>query len=357
VIEPIAQEADAGGKNQAADAAQALSGRYREKGTLYLPRGKKKDFEIDLSRYPMIDFGHGEKAILTTGDQVMGVDLPLVQSHWDKIKIVKVPEEAPANEILQSIFAAFSGETGMDRLTFGDTGISVQVKGQWIRSHPSSDGQSIQHTCITLIESDAEKTHDTIVAYLEQNDILISDVTPSAQATRPSPGKTIAKTEKKQLNGSTPKDFVAAFSQTMGFGYAPNTPISFPYAGIQVEAQSNLLSFGNGKQVLVDFGDLYGDAQKAIKETGIDIIKIPANADSFDMIRLLMETAGLAYIDSPVYHGADRGEEFNTTITVDGILVPQINGQDHLFMDKQLPDPIESFFQTKGIQLVAINVR
>jgi hypothetical protein len=139
----------------------------------------------------------------------------------------------------------------------------------------------------------------------------------------------------------------------MGFVYAPNTPISFPYAGIQVEAQSNLLSFGNGRQTLVDFGDLYGDAGKAIKATGIDIVEFPPLADPFDVISRLLETAPMEATESPVFYAADRSEEFNTAITVTGILVREKN---QLFLKKQLPEQIERFVRSEGMQPVVIEV-
>jgi len=60
----------------------------------------------------------------------------------------------------------------------------------------------------------------------------------------------------------------------MGYNYAQNVAITFPYAGIQIKALSNLVSTGDGKSLLVDFGDLYGDAIIAIKKTGLDIIQI-----------------------------------------------------------------------------------
>jgi LysM repeat protein len=354
LIEPAPEKEAQEEKKHAGDAAKVLDGRYLDKGTLYLPRGKQKDFEIDLSRYPMIDFGYGDKAVLTTQDEVMDVALPLVQSYWDNIKIVKVPEKASSGEILQSILTAFSEKASMDRLAFGDTGVFIQVKGQWIRSRPSPDGQSLQHACITLIESDAQRTHEAIVRYLEQNDIIISDIALSSESPPPPSGNAIPRGESNRIDYSSPNDFIAAFSRILDFSYAPDTPITFPYAGVQVEAKSNLLSFGNGRQVLVDFGELYGDAEKAIKATGLDIVTLPQSADAFEIIRRLMETAAVDHTAFPIFHGAERPDEFNTTIRVDGILIPRKEGEDQLFVKNQPPDLIGSFILSKGIQMVVI---
>ena len=72
-----------------------------------MPQGK--DFELDLSRYPMIDMGNGSKVILTTQDKVMNVDLPLIQSYWKDVKVVKIESDASAQDILQSVLDEFLG--------------------------------------------------------------------------------------------------------------------------------------------------------------------------------------------------------------------------------------------------------
>ena len=43
----------------------------------------------------------------------------------------------------------------------------------------------------------------------------------------------------------------------MGYRYAPNVSITFPYAAIQVKAVSNLVTKRNGSPLLIDFGDFY----------------------------------------------------------------------------------------------------
>ncbi len=337
--------------NARADAAQAMDGRLLNKGTLFLPMEKEKDFEIDLSQYPMIDLGYGEKVVFTTENMVMGVDLTLVQSYWDKVKVVQVPKNASSETILDSIFSTFSGETAMDQLAFEDGGTKIQVKAKWIRSHPSPDGHVIRHTCITLISSREEQTHDAIVRYLARNDILIKDVSTVPLPEAPPSEET---TDLERIDWTDPKRFIDTFARTMGFTYSPGIQVSFPYAGVQIAAQSNLLSFGNGKEVLVDFGDLYGDAVKAIEATGLEILQFNGDSEPLVIIGHLMDAAGIDYTQSPVFYGANRPVEFNTAITVNGILVQTKSGQDRLFIKKQIPQLIETFLLSRKIRLVKI---
>ena len=338
----------------AAEAASAIGGRLLDKGTYFMPMKQGKDFELDLSRYPMIDLNNGSKVILTTQDRVMNVDLPLVQSYWDDVKVVKVPEDASSQDILEAVFAAFAGEASTDRLAFDDGGVNISVSAKWIRTEPSVDGRVPRHSCITPIMSAVQRTHDAIVRYLDQNDIVIKDILSGTSAAAPPPRPTNAVAVVDNIDGTTQKALIESFAKIMGFHYSPNTSISFPYAGIQVQALSNLLSFGNGREILVDFGDLYGDAVKAIRDTGLEILPIKVDAGPMQIIQSLMETAGMAHTASPVFYGANRPAEFNTTISVDGILIPTDSGKQRLFVQKQIPELIKLFLLDQGVRLVRI---
>jgi hypothetical protein len=140
----------------------------------------------------------------------------------------------------------------------------------------------------------------------------------------------------------------------MGFGYSPNTGISFPYAGIQVQALSNLLSFGNGREILIDFGDLYGDAVAAIRQTGLDVLQIQVGAGAVEIIQKVMAAGGMAYMAAPVFYGAERPPEFNTSITVNGILIHMGSGERQLFTPTPVHELVAIFLREQGVQLVGI---
>ena len=338
-----------------AEAAAIMGGRLLDKGTYYLPMKQGKDFELDLSRYPIIDLQNGSKVILTTQDRVMNVDLPLIRSYWEDVSVVKVAENASTEEILEAVLASIPDETGTNRLAFDDQGVSISVSAKWIQSAPSADGSVPRHTCIIPITSAAQRTHEAVVRYLDQNDIVLKEVLTGSSDAAPPPVSTLAAPDIVRIDGRSQRTLVASFAQAMGFHYSPNTSISFPYAGIQVKALSNLLSFGNGKELLIDFGDLYGDAIKAIQDTGLEILQIDADTAPLEIIQRLMEAAGMAYTRSPVFYGANRPPEFNTAIAVEGILIPAADGKSKLFMQASIPALIGRFIDDQGIQLFRVD--
>jgi len=345
-VQPRLQPEDVG---PAAEAASVVGGRLLNKGTYFLPMKQGKDFELDLSRYPMIDLGNGSKVVLTSQDKVMNVDLPLIQSYWEDVKVVKVGENATSGEIIEAVFAAFSEEAVTNQLSFDDGGAGIRVSAKWIRTEVSEGGQNPRHTCITPIANVSQQTHDAIVRYLNQNDIILNEILSKANPPAAVPMAVQEMPDAGTIDGSSQKALIQSFATVMGFSYAPNTGISFPYAGIQVQALSNLLSFGNGREILIDFGDLYGDAIEAIQNTGLEILQINVASDALDIIGRLMDAAGMVYTARPVFYGADRPAEFNTAIAIDGVLIPKTGGVQFLFTEKPLPQLIEIFIRDQGI--------
>jgi hypothetical protein len=62
----------------------------------------------------------------------------------------------------------------------------------------------------------------------------------------------------------------------------------------------------------------------------------------------------MAYTASPIFYGANRSAEFNTAISVDGILIPTGSGSNRLFVEKQIPELIKLFLLDQGVRLVRI---
>jgi hypothetical protein len=107
----------------------------------------------------------------------------------------------------------------------------------------------------------------------------------------------------------------------MGDPVKRKVKVSFPYAGTQVEAISNLVSTEAGNPIFIDFGNLYGEAEEAIRKSGFAIIQLKGTeADLDQALHLLLE--GLEYESSPtpIFEAAERPAHRCTTLTIPGIL-------------------------------------
>lgn len=333
-----------------AEAAATMGGQLHAKGTYYLPRPGEKDFELDLSHHPMLEFQDGARLIFTTGDHVMDMDKAQFQSTWPGIKTVSMDEQATAEQIISAVFEALEEKgTETAEVSFEGQGVLVAVRAKWVR--PETDGR---HLCITPIAGPEQQTPESIRRYLEQNGIILKEVLPSgggSTALHDEPQRHAV----KNILALTPtgqRDFVKILARTLGFTYAANTGITFPYAGIQVEAYADLISIGDGRETLVDFGDLYGDAVAAISKTGLNIVQVAAE-DSYGAIAQKLLTAlALAYEFQPSFLGAQRPAEYNTTITVTGLLYAKSEKQRILLTGASLPSAVTDMLSSQGVDII-----
>ena len=105
----------------------------------------------------------------------------------------------------------------------------------------------------------------------------------------------------------------------MGYRYSENINISFPYAGIQVNALSNLISNHEGGQLLIDYGDLYGNAVSAIRETGLNVIQLKSEMDWKAATKKITGALNFSFTDNPGFTAADRTDDRNIFIRVPGV--------------------------------------
>ena len=129
-------------------------------------------------------------------------------------------------------------------------------------------------------------------------------------------------------------------------------PFLFPYAGVMVEAYSNLLSTGDGREILVDFGDLYGDALVAIRKSGPVVVQVAVGDDYDRITRKLLSGLGLAFEENPIFPAADRPVQYNTMITVAGVLMAGTNGRNILLTGTSLHAAVTDLITANGVAIV-----
>ena len=139
----------------------------------------------------------------------------------------------------------------------------------------------------------------------------------------------------------------------MGYQYTKKVAITFPYAGVQVQAVSNLVSTGEGgKEFLVDFGELYGDAAREIRKTGLDIIQIHSRDSFSTVIEKLLALLDDAYVTDPTFLAAKRTSAFNTALKIKGYLLHTIQNKKILVASIPLHNRVLQFLNEEGIKVI-----
>ena len=333
--------------------AAILNAKFLNKGKLYFPRPGQDDFEIDLSQLPMLELKDGTRVVFLSDEDPYEAEVKMITSFWDDVKVVRVPSEASTEQVFNSIFDSLAVGSINDGLSFSDQGITVESRGKWIIKEPSATNENARKVCISLIESPGQRTPESIRRYLEQHDIIVKDVltgqgsnTTLKQPSAPSIDEVVT------INPSDRRSMVKDFIMAMGYQYAPNVSISFPYAGMQIKAVSNLVAKPNHRPLLIDFGDFYGESLSAIKESGFDIIQIKSEDNFATIIQTLLSALGLSYSNNPKFLAADRPVIYNTNLTIPGFLIDDGKGSKVLFSGVPLHDGIIELLKDQGIKII-----
>ena len=336
--------------------ASILNAKLLDKGTYYFPGKKEEKFELDLSKFPMLEFKDGTMIIFPREGQIKGPDLSVLKSFWSDVNIVSIAPDASMEQILDSIFNVIKKEPYVNRLSFSDHGVKTVVSARWITDKPYATEKKRRHVCITLIEDLSERTPESISRYMDQHSISIIDILVDNNEPKQKPkiiGQEIHIAENViSINPTNRKVFVNDLVTAIGFNYAKNIKITFPYAGIQVEAISNLVTTKDGSHLLIDFEDLYGDAITSIQKTGFDIIQVKKKDNPYTIIQNLLTRTGVSYTNDPTFFAAKRPVTYNTALTIHGFLVT--NTGKMLLAASPLHESVIQFLRNEGVRIIMI---
>ncbi len=334
-----------------AQAAATVGGQLNEKGTYFIPQPAGDDFEVDLSQHPMLTLPE-QKMLFTRDGRIMGIDPETLKPNWPEGKVVTYNEQASVEEIVAAIFDAIGGAEDQTRSEVGFTaaGVQVTVNAKWVKT---LDDQ--RWLCITPIAGPDEQTPESVRRYLAQNGIELKEVFPGGQTVAADPVTAGQRHLVKNILAIAPtgqKDFAQRLCRALGFTYAPDVAVTFPYAGVQIQAYANLISAPGGKEILVDFGDLYGDAVKAIGASGMQVVQISADDTFTAMIRKILDGLGVSYTENPTLPAVRRSSEYNTLVTVQGILYTDVQANRTLLSAADLHSAVTDLLSAEGIAVI-----
>jgi len=338
--------------------ASILDAKFLNKGIYFFPMQGENDYKLDLSSFPVIELKDKTKILLALSankdKKINEPDLTAIKSFWNNVKIVPIADKASTDQALDAVMKSFGKKAFKNKISFSDQGLKVEVHGKWIIEQPYFAGKKKIHLCITPVNDPDERTPDSIVRYLEQHDIIIKDFLKDFKKTKDKSKKAQKENTAKDpviIDFSDHKTFVKNLLTAMNYNYTQNVAITFPYAGIQIKALSNLISSSNGKLLLVDFGDLYGDAIIAIKKTGLDIIQIKKKDNIYEVIEKIFDALEVSYAKDPTFLAAKRPDVYNTSLTIPGYLIS--NKEKHKILLATVPvnDDAIQFLTNKGIKV------
>ncbi len=339
--------------------ASILDAKLFNKGYYYLPRPGQKDFKVDLSQTPFIKLEDGKRVLFTSGDENRNADIMMLKSFWKDMVVINVAPEDSLEKVFDTVFGSLEGAAIKHRLSFSDHGVDVDVQGRWIIEKPGKNGEAIRHLCITVIDDLKERTPQSIIRYLDQNNIIIKEILIGKNIKEPKSNVSrfnIADKNLDIIDASDHEMFVKNFLIAMGYRYSPNSNISFQYAGIQIDATSNLATKSNDNLFYIDFGTFYGDAIQSIEKSGYSIIQIKNNDSLGDIIQKLLGAMNTSFIKDPTFLAAKRPAEHNTRLIIPGFLMDHADMSMVLLTFAPLHHQVIRFLTDNDIRIIRINL-
>lgn len=340
--------------------ASILDASLYNKGSYYLPRHGREDYQLDLSRTPFIKLENGTRIFFFTGNDNSQPETAMLESFWKDVRVVTIEPGDSTEKILETVFGKLEAGGLKRKLKFSDHGVKVEVQGKWIIEKSRKMGEPARYLCITLIHNPKEQTPAPIVRYLDQNNIIIKDIIMGKSAEPP-------KTKVFPLiNAGGPVDitvnsdrkvFVKDFLNAVGYQYIPDNPVSFQYAGVQIHAAADLASDNNGNSFLIDFGNFYGDALQAIEESGTSILQIRNNDTLDDIIQKLLGAMTVTFSKNPIFLAAKRPDADNTKLTIPGFLMNHQDAGETLITLASLNHEVIQYLTDDNIRIVRINLQ
>ena len=343
--------------------ASILDARLIYQGRFFFPREGQEDLILDLSKYPVMELPNGKRILFSEENDMTTEDQAFIQNQWKGIRFVTLPHESKFDKIMDSVLNIASDSESYQNLVFDDQGVKVGIYGKWMvksgaARNAASQSQRVTqpYTFITITYPNDRPVPNSIKRYFARYNIAIKEISPTGETLykdippqSPDFESTLYKTV---VDDQNLKAFVKDLAEAMGFQYSENTDISFPYAGVQVNAVSNLISTPAGQQVLVDYGDLYGDAVASIENTGLKVIQLVNKMSSTAVVEKIFQKLGIKYSNVPKLTPVNRSDSLEISFEIPDFLYQSFQGGLHIVTSSPLDDHLIAFLNGKGYKVL-----
>ena len=339
-----------------AKAAEILGAELLDSGQYYFPRPIRGDFRLDLSRTPVLEFENGLRFLFAKRAWLTPAEQMVIQQHWENLEVMFIQGEPELLSLLEDLISEVAPEGYKKRMSFKDRGVSVVLRGQFIYNAPGS-GLKV---CLNILSEPERRTPQPICDYLSKHHIRIREWVEKENMSGwllNEAGKQPAPRKLPNVDPQEPEPLVRMIAEMLGYRYYENVEVSFPYAGFQVKATTNLLSLGGRDEMLVDYGSLKGDAVRAIEDTGFTVLKIQGHREIAPLLRNLAGALPVAFDKDPMFWAAKRPRIYNTSIEIPGYLVSSTRQEDAprmLLTRSKLPGALLAYLQGEGVSVMRI---
>ncbi|MGD8367274.1 MAG: hypothetical protein PVG78_06525 [Desulfobacterales bacterium] len=333
-------------------AAEALGAALLDRGTYFFPRPGGGDFRLDLSRVPAMEFSDGRLALLPEIDSPALAELETFVPFPARTDTVPISRNWKAERIVEAVLEKTRRTRPMDRLLVSAGGVRMEIHARWITGRAIDNTGEVGRVCILPIRDCDARTPEPVIRYLEEQGVFVREICeqPNQVIRHPVAAR---RWTAVYVASADRRSFVREVLTALGCQYTPNVSISFPYAGVQVQTQTNLVTLSDGREFLIDFGELYGNAISAIERTGFSVVQI-LQIDRRQILITLIEALGWPFQKNPTLWAAQREGPYNVAVTFLGFLVEDENNRRVLVSEAPLHHRMLDFLSDRGVRVVQV---
>lgn len=342
--------------------ADELGGKLLASGRCYFPGKDRSDIALDLAAFPVIELKKGRHLLFETGARLTHDIEEAIRASWEGLLIIHADAQEADAVVLDKVFRAVLGQRVQKVLDLPalDDGVLVTLRGDWVFPQEAEKGIPPKYQCITLIETPEEYSSSSIVEYLARENIRVIDILTTASVENKPPSLQDKKPEESSvstIDGSGQEAFVSGLVRAIGYSYEPGVPLSFDYAGFQIQTNANLIYGGDGLDIVVDFGTFYGDAKAAIEAGGLSVLSIRPEDNLLTIAKNILEAMGSSYTEAPVFFAANRKLAKTTSLTIPGFLISHGKEKRALLVQAPLHSKLLDFLSEQQITIMEIKER
>ncbi len=313
---------------------------------------------IDRGAYPMIQDAKGKKVILDLQNKISAALRSRMETDAPSLPIVSVNKGASLHEAIAGVLSrlGFQSLPSNQPVVVQDSGVAVQVKGEWMVTAPDAGGAVAQVMVISLTDAQGQ-TPDYLKDYLSLKgmslkEILLPSAGTAATATGAAPAGSPAsfRIEKWPAGGVA---LVDAFLKDYGIASTSDGQFSVTLRdGIRIDAKADRLFEHGGKKVALSFRPLGDEVKNALqKDEGVQVVELDiAKASARELIAYLLFAVGeSATYREQRFQANERGPKDKLALAVTGYYLPQ---RSLLLTDREIPRGLERFFGEKGMRVI-----
>ena len=333
---------------------KAVGRQTRREGEEVVPL-KEGTVHIDRSSYPIVQSPDGQRAILDMQNKITAALKAKMAADAPGLPVVSVKKGASLHDAVTGLLArlGFQNLPNNQPVVIQDSGVAVQVKGEWMVAAPEDGGAMAQVMVVSLTDGPGQ-TPDYLKEYLSVKgmslkEILLPRATPPPPAPEPAVAKPNFRVEKWPESGAALVDALLA-----DYGIAAATGGTFSIMlrdGIRMDSKADRIFEYGGKKIALAFRTIGDESTKTMESSdGMRVVEVDlAKLTRREIIgRLLSELGEAASYRDQRFAVNDRAKD-KLALTVSGYYLPQ---RLLLITDREIPVDLERFFGEKGLRVV-----